>query len=94
MHFGLKNAGPTHQRMMTKMFEPQLDKNIEVYINHMVVKSKIEFEHVSDLGNIFDILRKHSHIAVVIIELTVNFFLKSNLVKLPYHYFTIYCILI
>ena len=59
MHFGLKNAGPTHQRMMTKMFEPQLDKNIEVYINHMVVKSKIEFEHVSDLGNIFDILRKH-----------------------------------
>jgi len=41
------------------MFEPQLRKNIEVYINDMVVKSKLEFEHVNDLGNIFEILRKY-----------------------------------
>ena len=33
MHFGLKNAGSTYQRMMTKMFEPQLGKNVEVYID-------------------------------------------------------------
>ena len=33
MSFGLKNAGSTYQRMMTRMFEPQLGKNIEVYIN-------------------------------------------------------------
>ena len=38
--------------MMTKMFEPQLGKNIEVYIDDMVVKSKVVFEHVGDLGNI------------------------------------------
>ena len=38
--FGLKNAGSTYQRMMTKMFEPQLGKNVEVYIDNMVVKSK------------------------------------------------------
>ena len=31
----------------------------EVYIDDMVVKSKVEFEHVNDLGNIFGILRKH-----------------------------------
>ena len=41
------------------MFEPQLGKNIEVYIDDMVVKSKVVFEHVRDLGDIFEILRKH-----------------------------------
>ena len=59
MSFSLKNAGSTYQKMMTKMFEPQLGKNIEVYINDMVVKSKLESEHVNDLSNIFEMLRKH-----------------------------------
>ena len=55
----MKNAGSTYQRMMTKMFEPQLGRSIEVYIDDMVVKSKIVFEHVENLTNIFEILRKH-----------------------------------
>ena len=59
MPFGLKNAGSTYQRMMTKMFESQLRKNIEVYIDDMIVKSKEVSDHVGDLGNIFGILRKH-----------------------------------
>ena len=59
MPFGLKNAGSTYQRMMTKMFEPQLGKNVEVYIDDMVVKSKLVFEHVGNLTNIFEILREH-----------------------------------
>ena len=41
------------------MFEPLLGKNIEVYIDDMVVKSKAESEHTNDLGNIFEILRRH-----------------------------------
>ena len=41
------------------MFEPQLGKSIEVYIDDMVVKSKVVSEHVGDLGNIFEILSKH-----------------------------------
>ena len=45
--------------MMTRMFEPQLGKNIEIYIDDMVVKSKLESEHVKDLENIFEILRRH-----------------------------------
>ena len=53
MPFGLKNARAIYQRMLTKMFEPQLGKNIEIYIDDMVVKSKLESEHVNDLGNIF-----------------------------------------
>ena len=59
MPFSLKNAGSTYQRMMTKMFEPQLGKSIEVYIDDMVVKSKVVSEHVGNLANIFEILRKH-----------------------------------
>ena len=45
--------------MMIRMFELQLGKSIEVYIDDMVVKSKVVSEHVGDLGNIFEILRKH-----------------------------------
>ena len=59
MPFGLKNAGSTYQRMMIKMFEPQLGKNIEVYIDDMVVKSKLVSEHLADLTSIFKILREH-----------------------------------
>nr|XP_023902383.1 uncharacterized protein LOC112014228 [Quercus suber] len=44
---------------MTKMFEPQLGRSIEVYIDDMVVKSKVVAEHVTDLTNTFEILRKH-----------------------------------
>ena len=59
MPFELKNAGSTYQRMMMRMFEPQLGKSIEIYIDNMVVKSKALFKHVGNLGNIFEILRKH-----------------------------------
>ena len=59
MPFALKNVRFTYQRMMTKMFKPQLGRNIEVYIDDMVVKSKEVFEHVGDLTSIFGILRKH-----------------------------------
>ena len=57
--FGLKNAESTYQRMITRMFEPQLGKSIEVYIDDMVVKSKVVSEYMGDLEVIFDILRKH-----------------------------------
>ena len=59
MPFGLKNAGSTYQRIMTKMFEPWLGKTIEVCIDDMVVKSKLVSEHLADLANIFEILRWH-----------------------------------
>ena len=59
MPFDLKNAASTYQRMMTRMFEPQLGKNIEIYVDDMVVKSKVVSEHLGDLGTIFDILREH-----------------------------------
>ena len=59
MPFGLKNVGSIYQRMMTRMFESQLGKNIEIYIDDMVVKSKMVSEHLGDLQTIFEILRKY-----------------------------------
>ena len=59
MPFGLKNAGSTYQRMITKMFEPQLGKNVKIYIDDMVVKSKLVSEHLADLTSIFEILKEH-----------------------------------
>ena len=59
MSFGLKNAGSTYQRMMTRMVESLLGKNIEIYIDDMVVKSKVVSEHLGDLRVIFEILRSY-----------------------------------
>ena len=43
--------------MMT--FESQLGKNIEIYIDDMMVKSKVVSKHLEDLGNILEVLRKY-----------------------------------
>ena len=59
MPFGLKNAGSTYQRMMMRMFEPLLGKNIKIYIDDMVVKSKVVSEHLGGLQVIFKILRSY-----------------------------------
>ena len=55
MPFGLKNAMSTYQRMMIRIFKPQLGKNIKIYIDDIVVKSKLGSEHINDLGDIFKI---------------------------------------
>ena len=45
--------------MMTRIFESQLGKNIEIYVDDMVVKSKMVSEHLGDLRTIFEILRRY-----------------------------------
>ena len=40
MPIGLKNAGSTYQRMVTRIFESQIERNMEAYIDDMVVKSR------------------------------------------------------
>ena len=59
MPFGLKNVGSIYQRMTTRMFKPQLGKIIEIYVDDMMVKSKVVSEHLGDLSSTFNILRKH-----------------------------------
>ena len=59
MPSGSKNVGSTYQRMVTRTFESHLRKNVEAYIDDMVVKSKLVTEHLSNLGSVFEALRKH-----------------------------------
>nr|KYP65729.1 Transposon Ty3-I Gag-Pol polyprotein [Cajanus cajan] len=59
MPFGLKNAGATFQRLMDKIFGDQIGKNMEVYVDDMVVKSADPPSHVADLDEVFHALRRH-----------------------------------
>ncbi|KAL0303060.1 UNVERIFIED_CONTAM: Retrovirus-related Pol polyprotein from transposon [Sesamum radiatum] len=59
MPFGLKNDGVTYQRLVDKIFRPQIGRNVEVYVNDMLVKSKKAEEHVKDLEETFSVLRKY-----------------------------------
>nr|GEX01962.1 reverse transcriptase domain-containing protein [Tanacetum cinerariifolium] len=58
MPFGLKNAGATYQRLMDKAFETQMGRNIEVYVDDLVVKSHTETKMVRDIEETFPTLRK------------------------------------
>ena len=56
MPFGLKNAGATYQRLVTKIFQLLIGKTMEVYIDDMLVKSKESPDHVKHLQETFELL--------------------------------------
>ena len=60
MSFGLKNAGVTYQRLMNKMFAHQIGRNVQVYIDDMLVKSRWKDHHLEDLKETFDTLRSYN----------------------------------
>ncbi|XP_020209491.1 uncharacterized protein LOC109794453, partial [Cajanus cajan] len=49
MPFGLKNAGATYQRLIDKVFHQQIGRNMEVYVDDMVVKTTSAADHAADL---------------------------------------------
>ena len=58
MPFGLKNAGATYQRAMVMLFHNMMHKEIKVYVDDMIAKSREEKEHVGSLRKLFERLRK------------------------------------
>ena len=60
MPFGLKNTGAMYQRLMNKMFTHQLGRNVQVYVDDMLVKSVRENDHLSDLQETFNTLRSYN----------------------------------
>jgi hypothetical protein len=59
MPFGLKNAGATYQRAMVTLFHDMMHKEIEVYVDDMIAKSKKGEDHVEVLRKLFERLRKY-----------------------------------
>ncbi|XP_057435810.1 uncharacterized protein LOC130728374 [Lotus japonicus] len=59
MPFGLKNAGATYQRLMDKIFSKQVGRNMEVYVDDMIVKSVRASDHGGDLKEVFTQLRTY-----------------------------------
>ena len=39
MPFGLKNAGATYQKLMNRMFAPQIGRTVQVYVDDTLVKA-------------------------------------------------------
>ena len=59
MPFRLKNVGVMYQRLVNKMFSQQIGRNMEVYVDDMLVKSKEELAHLDDLKETFATLKTH-----------------------------------
>ena len=60
MPFRLKNVGATYQRLMNKMCAHQIGRNIQVYVDDMLVKSLRENNHLDDLQETFNTLRSYN----------------------------------
>ncbi|GKB85565.1 reverse transcriptase domain-containing protein [Tanacetum coccineum] len=58
MPFGLKNAGATYQRLVDKAFDRQIGRNMEIYVEDLVIKSHTETELLRDIEETFHRLQK------------------------------------
>jgi hypothetical protein len=59
MSFGLKNAGATYQRAIQACFKRQLNKNVETYVDDVVVKTRNSETLIADLEETFASLREY-----------------------------------
>jgi hypothetical protein len=55
---GLKNADSTFTRMTGTVFKPQISRNIQAYVDGLIVKSTNRASHVSDLAETFANMRR------------------------------------
>ncbi|GJV47560.1 reverse transcriptase domain-containing protein [Tanacetum coccineum] len=58
MPFGLRNAGATYQRLVDKAFHKHIGRNLAVYIDDLVIKSRTDDEIVRDMEETFQTLRE------------------------------------
>lgn len=59
MPFGLKKAGAIYQRLMNHVFQDQIGKMVEVYVDDIIVKSQTVEQHAKDLEQILNILDEY-----------------------------------
>ncbi|GKB90884.1 reverse transcriptase domain-containing protein [Tanacetum coccineum] len=58
MPFSLRNAGATYQRLVDKAFHKQVGRNLEVYVDDIVIKIGMENEIIRDIEETFKTLRE------------------------------------
>jgi len=59
MSFGLKNADATYQRLMDKVLTPMIGRNVQAYVDDMVVTSQQREQHVAYLEELFTTIAKY-----------------------------------
>ena len=59
MPFGLKNAGATYRRLMDNVVAPMLGRNVQAYVDDMVVTSLERSKHIADLEELFSTIAKY-----------------------------------
>ena len=60
MPFGLKNVGAMYQRLMNKMFTQKIGRNVQVYVNNMLVKSRRDEDYLEDLRETSNTLHSYN----------------------------------
>jgi len=60
MPFGLKNAGATYKRLMDRILAPMIRRNVQAYVDDMVVTSAEKDQHVVDLEELFTTITKYN----------------------------------
>nr|XP_027122157.1 uncharacterized protein LOC113739111 [Coffea arabica] len=60
MPFGLKNVGATYQRTITILFHDMIHKEMEAYVDDIIIKSRKVEDHLVDLKKLFERLRKYN----------------------------------
>ena len=58
MLFGLKNAGATYQRVVTTLFHDMMHRDVEVYVDNMIVKSQDRVDNLAALERFFERIRR------------------------------------
>ena len=59
MPLGIKNASQIYQHAMQRIFDDMLHKNVECYVDNLVVKSRKREYHLQDLCMVFNRLRRY-----------------------------------
>ena len=57
MPFGLKNAGATYQRLVNRILKDQIRRNVEAYVDDILLKSRTTSDVLFDMREVFNIFR-------------------------------------
>ena len=60
MSFGLKNAGATYQRVVTTLLHDMIHKEVEVYVDDILVKSDTRAEHSAILDRFLERVERYN----------------------------------